>query len=740
MDFLMEHEHHHMHHDFEHMKIAMAQYYASLLTKLKDHIDDRNVHVTLEEKERWNKKADGLSLEELELKLLKKANISDIPTLISELKNDVPYLTAEALNSKLAGLDYVTWADLKYKDYITADEVNRLIRNVVIDPTNINLYEYVKKSELATVNGQTLYNGGNIAISGGSSSALTEIPLASDTVRGGIKTGFVKTGNKFPVKLNGERAYVEIAPTDITIDPSTIDIDFSGVQSQIDELKSRLSNFITQWNATTDADLAQIKADALAQVSEAMQAIEDAKRVLEQLFGSGSGSSSDAGVIIDELRGLISMFADYYTKSEVDASVTHIREEIDAQLAQIRQSIEYINTITGEYTVWKSIVDAKLATLDQSLTYTLPNGGVVNTVGQLWNAIDGTLQTYATHVDEVEGTVNSVRTTLDAINANWSTVVASSQHGEKAYGVLFLGTGESTVLNAMNSSIQENAQNISALRTEVTGSRAEASMIAGLGEYNETTGTWDVTKGAFIQAIFEYVNGLPSSSINLSADKINLAGTTFAQDLIATYLAATDGYFKQSVMIGDPNTYSIFLGKYSGTGINANYPTFQVHCGSNAANPNDDIFDISNDNSTQALTHFGYDGSGWTAAHQIEWDTNGMLKKVCVGAPDTDSTGGKGKSRVWIHTEGNSVQNASAKIDLIGNIGNGTTTLTSISTTGFHFDDGNGTVRYHGKTGYVQISQNLYFVFKRGVMIGTSTTQPNGFNEVSPYTSSEIGD
>lgn len=164
MDFLMEHEHPHMYHDFEHMKIAMAQYYASLLTKLKDHIDDRNVHVTLEEKERWNKKADGLSLEELEMKLLKKANISDIPTLISELKNDVPYLTADTLKTILAGLDYITWADLKYKDYITTDEVNRLIRNIVIDPFDERLSGFVRREDLATINNQKLYLGGNIDI------------------------------------------------------------------------------------------------------------------------------------------------------------------------------------------------------------------------------------------------------------------------------------------------------------------------------------------------------------------------------------------------------------------------------------------------------------------------------------------------------------------------------------------------------------------------------------------------
>lgn len=260
MDFLMEHEHHHMPHDFEHLKIAMAQYYASLLTKLKDHIDDHNVHVTLEEKERWNKKADGLSLEELELKLLKKANISDIPTLISELKNDVPYLTAESLNAKLNALDFVTWADLKYKDYITADEVNRLIHNIVIDPSNINLYDYVKKNELATINGMKLYEGGNIVVRGGSggdtdlsdyvkkgsflgkinnvdlyqgnsiiisggsssdSSSYT-LPVATASTLGGIKLGYSGPNKTYPVQLDSNnRAFVSVPWLDPTSNPQT---------------------------------------------------------------------------------------------------------------------------------------------------------------------------------------------------------------------------------------------------------------------------------------------------------------------------------------------------------------------------------------------------------------------------------------------------------------------------------------------------------------------------------------
>lgn len=738
MDFLMEHEHHHMPHDFEHLKIAMAQYYASLLTKLKDHIDDHNVHVTLEEKERWNKKADGLSLEELELKLLKKANISDIPTLISELKNDVPYLTAESLNAKLNALDFVTWADLKYKDYITADEVNRLIRNIVIDPSNINLYDYVKKNELATINGQVLYNGGNITVSGGSGSGSDyTLPVASDTTLGGIKTGFVKTGNKFPVQLNGQRAYVEIPADEIVIDPSVIDVDFSDVQRQIDELKDRLSNFLTQWNAITDADLAQIKADALAQINEALQAIEDAKRILDELFGSGSGSSSDAGVIIDKLNGLVSMFADYYTKSEVDASVTHIKDEIDAQLAEIRQSIEYINTITEEYNTYKRTVNGQLATLDERLTHTVPGTGTVTSIGQMWNAVEGKMTQYVTHEDFNRDVTNEVKTTLNGLDPSWSTVVTRAEKGEKAYGVLFLGDKTSTILNALDSAVKQNTQNIAALQTTVENDRSTASLIAGLGEYNPETGKWTVTEGAFIQAVFEYVNGQSSSSINLSADKINLAGTTFANRIIAEYISAHSGYFDQNIMIGNPNGYSIFLGKYSGTGVNANYPVIQIHSGVDSETPNDDIFDVSNDNDSQAISHFGYNGSGWVAHKQIQWDSEGRLNKVCVGAPDTDETGQLGTSRVYMYTG-----SGNASIDFVGNLGSTSKPLShlSISNNGFHIGDDNGSPAvYHGRTGYVQVSNNLYLVFKKGIMIGTSTSQPSGFNAIPDYQSAFNG-
>lgn len=114
-------------------QVANASAYARLHTKLLSHIGNENVHITDEERDKWNKKADKLTVEELELKMLKKADSTDVPALISELKNDVPYLTTDTLNSKLNDLDYVTHTDLKYKGYVTMDEVKAYINKLIED-------------------------------------------------------------------------------------------------------------------------------------------------------------------------------------------------------------------------------------------------------------------------------------------------------------------------------------------------------------------------------------------------------------------------------------------------------------------------------------------------------------------------------------------------------------------------------------------------------------------------------
>lgn len=79
-----------------------------------------------------------------------------------------------------------------------------------------------------------------------------------------------------------------------------------------------------------------------------------------------------------------------------------------------------------------------------------------------------------------------------------------------------------------------------------------------------------------------------------------------------------------------------------------------------------------------------------------------------------------------------------ASIDFVGNLGSTSKPLShlSISNNGFHIGDDNGSPAvYHGRTGYVQVSNNLYLVFKKGIMIGTSTSQPSGFSAIPDYQS-----
>lgn len=66
--------------------------------------------------------------------------------------------------------------------------------------------------------------GIDVEASGGT--ATVKLVLAGDNNLGGFKTGFAKTGNKFPVALSGEKAYVEVPlPTAFTISASATDDD-----------------------------------------------------------------------------------------------------------------------------------------------------------------------------------------------------------------------------------------------------------------------------------------------------------------------------------------------------------------------------------------------------------------------------------------------------------------------------------------------------------------------------------
>ena len=73
-DFYGEPVMHHHDHCHDHMgplefaQVSNAGAYARLYSKLITHIEDNVRHITAEERDKWNKKADKIDLEELALK------------------------------------------------------------------------------------------------------------------------------------------------------------------------------------------------------------------------------------------------------------------------------------------------------------------------------------------------------------------------------------------------------------------------------------------------------------------------------------------------------------------------------------------------------------------------------------------------------------------------------------------------------------------------------------------------
>lgn len=244
-DFYGEPVMHHHDHCHDHMgplefaQVSNAGAYARLYSKLITHIEDNVRHITAEERDKWNKKADKIDLEELALKMVKKANKSDIPTLVSELKNDVPYLTKADLNTQIVNLDVPTWDDLnnwitgklngyaleswvlqKIGEIAKADLSSYATKNWVADNymPKFNLQDYATRSwVLDQLSGYTPGSGSGTTYTAGEginiANNVISLKVAKDGQLGGIRTNYQTDANNrnYGVRVNNQgQAYVNV--------------------------------------------------------------------------------------------------------------------------------------------------------------------------------------------------------------------------------------------------------------------------------------------------------------------------------------------------------------------------------------------------------------------------------------------------------------------------------------------------------------------------------------------------
>ena len=131
-----------------------ANYYTSLLNKLKNHINNDNVHVTKEEKDTWNNKASKESVSSLEeiVKQIKSKLDNIEPSLLNNIKTWVEsksYVTHDELISYVA--DYtnkIISGEIELTGYAKESWVLEQIKNITAPGGELDLSKYALKSDI----------------------------------------------------------------------------------------------------------------------------------------------------------------------------------------------------------------------------------------------------------------------------------------------------------------------------------------------------------------------------------------------------------------------------------------------------------------------------------------------------------------------------------------------------------------------------------------------------------------
>lgn len=112
----LSHPHFHPHEIemMDHVKHSIASAYTSLLSRIDSHIDDNHIHISIEDRDRWDNKADKVSLYDLEMRLVNKADRVDLIELqeaVAKIKNGLNGTDGTDGTSETS---YVTEREVKY--------------------------------------------------------------------------------------------------------------------------------------------------------------------------------------------------------------------------------------------------------------------------------------------------------------------------------------------------------------------------------------------------------------------------------------------------------------------------------------------------------------------------------------------------------------------------------------------------------------------------------------------------
>lgn len=455
-------------------------------------------------KEELNEKADKSELEGYQpageyltpQDIVNKADKSEIPSKVSDLENDVPFLVESDLSeyAKKSEIpesteDVQNLINSAIEDLPTKDWVNELISG--IDP-NVDLHNLKLKIENSAL--YISYDNGNtwelVGVVGGSGSSEDVNAL-----------------------INNLRT----------------------------ELEGKISDLRTELETLSAEALANAKAELEDQIEDAKARLTEAEGLLSTIntqFGTYSRK-------VDELEGLVEEHTGYI--DGINGSITDLTSRADAQDGTITTLATRVDTAEQSVTHVGEELDAMNATLTEYVKYTDFNSDPENEViaNYVGNKIDGKLATYTISAETQQQIEDNVKTTVvqtvwDGLDGKVSTLITSEDENDTKTALQELATDRAVTAIA-------DSQRLAGIEQRLT---ANESSIANVVEFNDNVAGTLLTAGPdgtqyYINAdriildgntLITRLNAIDASIENLVVDYLKTVGVN------EEYIEMKDGH------------------------------------------------------------------------------------------------------------------------------------------------------------------------------------------------------
>lgn len=423
-------------------------------------------------------------------------------------------------------------------------------------PQEQDLSNYAKKSDIPDVS--QFAKKSDIPQGQDLSKYATKEYVDSKTFSGGGKnyevTDFSVTGNELHIKQNNGINKSVTLPTTGGSTPGKDGIDGDGIEqvyfnSNTSSLQGSILNYtfgyvngdhstqkiLRDYAPTTDNYVPEQCTNYVVKPTVDLQYVYVSQR--KKVFAEGSTTKKVWG----EFEPLRLLYV--YTKAEIDPSLVEQaiksaleesakldeiirqklldqfgidKEALQKALQQIKDGQTELNNVQAEINKLKGKVDVNASSID-TLTNTVKN------VGFNLDAVKAQLTQYVTSSDIDDKVAKAVRTTLDGLEPSWTTIVAElwpDKDLSKASQIKI----NSDNISALTERTTQTEHDVAALKLSTGDKSAAAELVAAVSDKQ----TGKVTAASIIAAVNN-----SSSEVTLKADKIQLDGKTIAKEIQA---------------------------------------------------------------------------------------------------------------------------------------------------------------------------------------------------------------